>query len=123
MTVWLQPMRIVKPARVQDPYAPRKASRLTLDPAQGAVIQPQVWMVECQPISLTEETENATRVAAVTAWRIISRRGEQITDIDPTDGVLVDGIDGVLEVQGEVGQWPTPARLAHTELTVRRWVG
>lgn len=121
--VWLQPMQIVKPARLRDPYAPGRASRITLDPAEGAEIQPQVWLVECQPISLAEETENNTRVAAATAWRVISRRGEQIHDISPEDGVIVEGIDGVLQVQGEVGQWPTPARLAHTELTVKRWRG
>ncbi|WP_018119415.1 hypothetical protein [Corynebacterium mastitidis] len=116
-------MRVVKPARVQDPYAPKKASRITLDLEKGAEILPEVWLVECQPISLIEETENNTRVAAATAWRIISRRGQQITTIGPEDGVIVEGIEGVLAVEGEVGQWRTPTRLAHTELTVRRWRG
>lgn len=120
---WAQRMRIVKAGRVKDPYAPGRSGRITLDPAEGATVQDRVWLVECQPIAVVEESENITRVASMNGWRIISRPGQQIEGITAADGVLVDGVKGVLQVEGEVGQWPTPPRLAHTEFTVRRWVG
>lgn len=121
--MWEQRLRVVKPAKVQDPYAPRAASRATLDPKQGAQVAGGEYLVECQPISLVEETDGGVRESVETAWRVISRRGQPITGISSSDGVLVDGIEGVLQVVGEVGQWPTPARLAHTEFTVKRWLG
>lgn len=121
--MWDQRLRVVKPAKVQDPYAPGKSSRVTLDIKQGAEIADGAFLVECQPISLVENTDSGTREAVETAWRIISRRGQPITNIKSSDGVLVDGIDGVLQVVGEVGQWPSPSRLAHTEFTVKRWLG
>ena len=121
--MWQQRLRVVKPGKVQDPYAPNKASRTTLDPKQGARVQGTEYWVECQPVSLVEDNDQGTRVAVESAWMVVSRRGEPITNIGPADGVLVDGIDGVLQVVGEVGQWPTPTRLAHTEFTVKRWLG
>lgn len=121
--MWQQRLRVVKPAKVQDPYTPGKSSRVTLDIKQGARIADGAFLVECQPIFLVEDTDSGTREAVETAWRIISRRGQPITNIKSSDGVLVDGIDGVLQVVGEVGQWPSPSRLAHTEFTVKRWLG
>ncbi|HIT74467.1 MAG TPA: hypothetical protein IAA98_02665, partial [Candidatus Avipropionibacterium avicola] len=78
--------------------------------------------VECQPVSLIEEDQGGTRVHVATSWRIITRPGQHLTGLTAADGVLVDGIDGVLSVEGEIAHFVHP-RLGHDELTVTRWKG
>lgn len=115
-TMFIQRLRVVKPARIEDPYSP---GRLTLDLHQGATIAPGEWLVECQPATLVEDTAGGTRIHTTTSWRVITRPGEHIAGLQAVDGVLVDGIDGVLQVEGEIGGWAHP-RLGHDEFTVRR---
>ncbi len=119
--MWPTSLRVVKPARVPDPGSP-KLGKITLDPDQGATVLPGVWRVEFQTILLQEETEGGTREFARTGWRIITERGVNIPDLEHTDGVLVDGITGVLSVVGEVGRI-VHSRIGHDEFTVERWVG
>lgn len=131
--MWDHQLRVVKPGKIHDPYAPKKASRTTLDPTLGATVETTRYPVEFQPISLVEDTEQGVRQSVESAWAVITQRGVVIPGIQPEDGVLIEllnpdgsltpAIDGVLQVVGEVGQWPTPARLAHTEFTVKRWLG
>lgn len=118
--MYLQRLRVVKPGHLPDNYSPR--GRLTLDLDQGAAVAPGEWWVECQPVSLVEDTAGGTRVHTSTSWRVITRPGTHIPGLQATDGVLVDGIDGVLEIEGEVGVWPHPL-LGHDEFTVRRCHG
>lgn len=119
-TMCLQRLRVVKPARTADPYS--STGRITLDLDQGAQVAPGEWWVECQPVALVEDTAGGTRVHTMTSWRVITAPGTHIPGLQPTDGVLVDGIDGVLEIEGEVGVWPHPL-VGHDEFTVRRWNG
>lgn len=119
--MWDTPLRVVKAVRVPDPYNPSRG-RLTIDPEQGAVVGAEVHLVECQPISLVEDAAGGTRVHVATSWRVITRPGRYITDLTAADGVLVDGIDGVLDVDGEVGQFVHPTH-GHSEFTVKRWLG
>lgn len=114
-------LRVVKAGREPDPYKPRGGS-VTLDPARGAVVQPTVFRCEVQPVELVEDDAGGTRVHTRTSWRVLTKPGCFIEDVRPSDGVLVDGIDGVLEVVGEVGQWRHPTH-GHSEFTVRRWQG
>ena len=120
--MWDTPLRVVKAGRIPDPYKPGQLGRLTLDPAKGATIDPTEHFVECQPVSLIEEDQGGTRVHVATSWRIITRPGQHLTGLTAADGVLVDGIDGVLSVEGEIAHFVHP-RLGHDELTVTRWKG
>lgn len=120
--MWDTPLRVVKAGRVRDGTARHGAYRTTLDPGQGAEVNSTVYLVECQPVSLVEEDQGGVRVHVATSWRIITRPGQHITDLTAADGVMVDGIDGVLAVDGEVGQVIHP-RIGHSEFTVRRWRG
>lgn len=119
--MWDTALRVVKAGRVPDPYNPARGV-LTLDPGKGATVLDAVHLVECQPVSLVEDDAGGTRVHVQTSWRVITRPGEFISDLRAVDGVLVDGIDGVLEVVGEVGQWQHRTH-GHSEFTVRRWAG
>lgn len=131
--MWEHRLRVVKPRKINDPYAPKQASRTTLDPKLGATVEPTRYPVEFQPISLVEDTDQGVRQSVESAWAVVTQRGVVIPNIRPQDGVLIElanpdgsltpAIDGVLQVVGEVGQWPTPARLSHTEFTVKRWLG
>ena len=120
--MWDTPLRVVKAAQVKDGTARHGAYRTTLDPGQGAAISDDVHLVECQPVNLVEEDQGGVRVHVATSWRVITRPGHHITDLTAADGVLVDGIDGVLSVDGEVGHVVHP-RIGHSEFTVRRWRG
>lgn len=117
--MWDTPLRVVKPAVVADGYSP---GRINLDPDNGATVLDDEHYVECQPVELAEETAGGTRVHTRTSWRIITPPGTHIDGMEATDGVLVDGIDGVLEVVGEVGGFVHPTH-GHDELTVTRWRG
>lgn len=119
--MWDTPLRVVKPGTVPDPYNPTRGRR-TLNPQDGATVLDDVHLVECQPVELVEEDSGATRVHTRTSWRIITRPGSNITGLTATDGVLVEGIDGVLEVVGEVGRWVHRTH-GHDELTVTKWEG
>ena len=120
--MWDTPLRVVKAGQVRDSTARHGAYRTTLDPGQGAAISDDVHLVECQPVSLVEEDQGGVRVHVATSWRVITRPGQHITGLTAADGVLVDGIDGVLSVDGEVGHVVHP-RIGHSEFTVRRWRG
>lgn len=120
--MWNTRLRVVKAGRIPDPYKPGQPGRLTLNPDQGATIDRTEHFVECQPVSLIEEDQGGTRVHVATSWRIITRPGQHLTGLTAADGVLVDGIDGVLSVEGEIAHFVHP-RLGHDELTVTRWKG
>lgn len=119
--MWGTRLRVVKPTRVPDRYNP-SSGILSLDVDAGATVLDDTWLVECQPIELVEDDAGGTRVHTRTSWRIITRPGVNIPDLAATDGVVVDGIPGVLEIVGEVGRLVHP-RLGHDEFTVRRWEG
>jgi hypothetical protein len=119
--IWQTPLRVVKAGRGSDPYSP-KGGKLTLDPDNGATIQDEEFLVECQPVELAEDTAAGTRVHTRTSWQVITRPGTHIDGLDATDGVLVDDIDGVLEIVGEIGR-VNHDRLGHDEFTVTRWEG
>ncbi|WP_123959715.1 hypothetical protein [Corynebacterium pseudopelargi] len=95
---------------------------ITLDPARGAQVMPERYRCEVQPVELVEDDGGGIRVHTRTSWRVITMPGCFIEGLRASDGVLVDGIDGVLEVVGEVGQWQHPTH-GHSEFTVRRWQG
>ena len=117
--MWDTPIRVVK--LYEGPVSYGRAVR-TLDPDKGAVVQPEEILVEFQPTNSDEATEGGKREHVVTTWRIVTRPGEMLLDLEATDGVLVEGIDGVLEVIGDVARVIHP-RLGHAEVVVRRWVG
>lgn len=119
--MWDTELRVVKGGREDDPYNPGHG-RITLDPERGATVGEQVHFVECQPIELFEDDAAGTRVHTRTSWRIITPPGAYIDGLTAIDGVLVDGVDGVLEVVGEVGRWVHPSH-GHDELTVTKWEG
>lgn len=117
--MWDTPIRIVKPH--DGPVSYGRAVR-TLDPDKGAVVQPGEILVEFQPTNSDETTDGGKREHVATTWRIVTRPGEMLPGLESTDGVIVDGIDGVLEVIGDVARVIHP-RLGHAEVVVRRWVG
>lgn len=120
--MWDVTLRVVTPGRIPDPYNPSSPGTITLDPDQGATVGDEIHYVECQPISLVEEDQGGVRVHVATSWRIITRPGHNIAGLSATDGVVVEGVDGVLSVQGEVGRIVHPV-LGHDEFTVARQKG
>ncbi|WKD60918.1 hypothetical protein CCICO_04405 [Corynebacterium ciconiae DSM 44920] len=119
--MWDSTLMVVKAGRVSDPYNP-SGGVPTLSVNEGATIVPARHRCEVQPVELVEDDAAGTRVHTRTSWRVITQPGHYIDGLRASDGVMVDGIDGVLEVVGEVGQWPHPTH-GHSEFTVRRWQG
>ncbi|MFF7259471.1 hypothetical protein ACFZCL_04145 [Streptomyces sp. NPDC008159] len=91
------------------------------DWSDGAVSRLSIGQLNIQPASQTE-TQDATRNAVVTGWRVQSEEGTA-PDITARDRIEWDGM--VLTVQGEVAKWPDPVSGSphHTEFTMVRATG
>ncbi|GAA4688090.1 hypothetical protein [Streptomyces youssoufiensis] len=80
-----------------------------------------IGQLNVQPATQVE-SENPTRTAVVTGWRVQSAPGTA-PDVRADDRIEWDGM--TLEVQGEVARWPDPITGAthHVEFTVSRATG
>ncbi|MDX2694953.1 hypothetical protein [Streptomyces ipomoeae] len=91
------------------------------DWSAGAVSRLAVGQLNIQPASQSEQTD-ATRTAVITGWRVQSEPGTA-PDITAADRIEWRGM--VLEVKGEVAEWPDPLTGAvhHIEFTMDRATG
>ena len=91
------------------------------DWSPGAVSRLTVQDLNIQPAS-QNETVDATRAAVVTSWRVQSAEGSR-PDITAADRLEWRGM--LLEVDGEVAEWPDPLvdAVHHIEFTMVRATG
>jgi hypothetical protein len=98
-----------------------RGGNIVLDWSEGVAQRDTVDRLNIQPTSQAEDTD-PTRTAVVTGWRVQSEEGTR-PDITAVDRIEWRGM--LLQVEGEVAEWPDPltGEPHHIEFTMSRATG